>query len=611
MIFRVRQWIGSFYRAVESIVRWVVRSPRMMGLVGLAAIAAIALNACQIDQFMKADAGVPQLVDSITSEPKTFNKALSQESPNVFGLIYETLFIENGVTGELEPGIAESWEVSDNNLDIVFTLRQGLKWSDGEPLTAKDVVFTFNDIIFNPDIPTSSRDVLRIGDEELLPTVTQVDDRRIQFTLPEPFAPFLRTVGLSSPMPEHILAKTLKQKDSEGKPLFLSTWDTGTDPSQIVGNGPYVLEDYLPGQRVIFNRNPYYWRKDEQGRPQPYIERIVWEVLENKNASLLQFRSGSLDVLGVSPSNFSLLKREEKRGNFTIYTGGPATGTTFISFNLNKGRRNGKPVLDPAKSGWFNSVAFRQAVAYALDRQTMLNNTYRGIGEFQDSPISVQSPYALTPKQGLKAYDYNPEKAKKMLLDAGFRYDSSAQLLDSDGNRVRFTLMVPAGSTDWEAIATQIGRDLAKIGIQVDVQALSFSTIVDKLRTSLDWECVLIGLGGSAEPNSGANFWQPEGRLHLFNLSADPGQEPLEGREIADWEAEIGRLYTQAAQELDDDKRMRIYTKTQQLTQENLPVIFMINPLSMVAVRNHIQNVKYSALGLLLWNVYELDYLEN
>nr|MDJ0703347.1 ABC transporter substrate-binding protein [Leptolyngbyaceae cyanobacterium MO_188.B28] len=100
-------------------------------------------------------------------------------------------------------------------------------------------------------------------------------------------------------------------------------------------------------------------------------------------------------------------------------------------------------------------------------------------------------------------------------------------------------------------------------------------------------------------------------RLHLFNLSADPGQEPLEGREIADWEAEIGRLYTQAAQELDDDKRMRIYTKTQQLTQENLPVIFMINPLSMVAVRNHIQNVKYSALGLLLWNVYELDYLEN
>ena len=583
----------------------------MMLVMGLTAMVAIALNACQVDQFKKADAGVPQLVDSITSEPKTFNKVLSQESPNVFGLIYETLLIENGVTGKLEPGIAESWNVSDNNLDIVFTLRQGLKWSDGEPLTVEDVVFTFNDIIFNPDIPNSSRDVLRIGNEGLLPIVTQLDDRRVQFTLPEPFAPFLRTVGLSSPMPQHILAKTLKQKDSEGKPLFLSTWDTGTDPSQIVGNGPYVLKDYLPGQRVIFKRNPYYWRKDSEGKPQPYIERIVWEVLENKNASLLQFRSGSLDVLGVSPSNFSLLKREEKRGDFTIYRGGPATGTTFISFNLNKGLRNGKPVIDAAKSRWFNRVEFRQAVAYALDRQTMLNNTYRGIAEFQDSPISVQSPYALTPKQGLKAYDYNPDKAKDMLLEAGFYYDSSDQLHDSDDNRVRFTLMVPVGSTDWEAIATQISRDLAQIGIQVDVQALSFSTIVDKLRTSLDWECVLIGLGGSAEPNSGANFWQPEGRLHLFNLSSDPGQDPLEGREVADWEAEIGRLYTQAAQELDDDKRMRIYTKTQQLTQENLPVIFMINPLAMVAVRNHIQNVKYSALGLLLWNVYELDYLEN
>ena len=611
MIVRMRRLIRLAYRAAGIIFRWVCRSRRLLMMIGLAAMVAIALNACQVNQFKKSDAGVPQLVDSITSDPKTFNEILSQESPNVFSLIYETLLIENGVTGKLEPGIAESWEVSDNNLDIVFTLREGLKWSDGEPLTVDDVVFTFNDIIFNPDIPNSSRDVLRIGDEGRLPTVTRLDARRVRFTLPEPFAPFLRTVGLSSPMPKHILAETLGRKDAAGKPLFLSTWDTGTDPREIVGNGPYVLDDYLPGQRVIFKRNPYYWRKDQQGNPQPYIERIVWEILESKNASLLQFRSGSLDVLGVSPSTFSLLKREEKRGNFTIYKGGPAFGTTFISFNLNKGRRNGQPVIDAAKSSWFNTVAFRQAVAYALDRQTMLNNTYRGIGEVQDSPISVQSPYALTPKQGLKAYDYNPEKAKRLLLDAGFRYDSSAQLFDRKGNRVRFTLMVPAGSTDWQAIAAQIERDLGQIGIQVDVQALSFSTIVDKLQTSLDWECVLIGLGGSAEPNSGANFWQPEGRLHLFNLSSDPEQDPLEGREVADWEAEIGRLYTQAAQELDDEKRMRIYTKTQQLTQENLPVIFMINPLTMVAVRNHINNVKYTALGLLLWNVYELEYLKN
>ena len=611
MIVRMRRLIRLAYQAARIIFRWIGRSRRLLMMMGLAAMVAIALNACQVNQFKKSDAGVPQLVDSITSDPKTFNEILSQESPNVFSLIYETLLIENGVTGELEPGIAESWEVSDNNLDIVFTLREGLKWSDGEPLTVDDVVFTFNDIIFNPDIPTSSRDVLRIGDEGRLPTVSRLDARRVRFTLPEPFAPFLRTVGLSSPMPKHILAETLGRKDAAGKPLFLSTWDTGTDPREIVGNGPYVLDDYLPGQRVIFKRNPYYWRKDQQGNPQPYIERIVWEILESKNASLLQFRSGSLDVLGVSPSTFSLLKREEKRGNFTIYKGGPAFGITFISFNLNKGRRNGQPVIDAAKSSWFNTVAFRQAVAYALDRQTMLNNTYRGIGEVQDSPISVQSPYALTPKQGLKAYDYNPEKAKRLLLDAGFRYDSSAQLFDRKGNRVRFTLMVPAGSNDWQAIAAQIERDLGQIGIQVDVQALSFATIVDKLQTSLDWECVLIGLGGSAEPNSGANFWQPEGRLHLFNLSSDPEQDPLEGREVADWEAEIGRLYTQAAQELDDEKRMRIYTKTQQLTQENLPVIFMINPLAMVAVRNHINNVKYTALGLLLWNVYELEYLKN
>ena len=607
MIVRMRRLIRLAYQAARIIFRWIGRSRRLLMMMGLAAMVAIALNACQVNQFKKSDAGVPQLVDSITSDPKTFNEILSQESPNVFSLIYETLLIENGVTGELEPGIAESWEVSDNNLDIVFTLREGLKWSDGEPLTVDDVVFTFNDIIFNPDIPTSSRDVLRIGDEGRLPTVSRLDARRVRFTLPEPFAPFLRTVGLSSPMPKHILAETLGRKDAAGKPLFLSTWDTGTDPREIVGNGPYVLDDYLPGQRVIFKRNPYYWRKDQQGHPQPYIEQIVWEIVENSDASMAQFRSGSLDAVGVSPTNFQLLKREEDRGNFTIFEGGPAFGVTFITFNLNRGRRNGKPLVDPIKSRWFNDVKFRQAIAYGLDRDTLLNNIYRGIGEPQHSPVSVQSPYYLSPEEGLKTYDYNPDKSKQLLAEAGFRYTASGQLVDAEGNPVRFVLTAPAGSVTGEAIISQIKGDLEKIGFRVDVQTISFSALVDKLNNTLDWECIIIGFSGGIEPNAAANLWKPEGRLHMFNLAAQPGQTPLEGREVYAWEAEIGQLYTQAARELDDEKRKAIYAQAQQLTQEYLPVIFLINPLSMAAVRNRVKGVQYTALGSVLWNVYELE----
>jgi peptide/nickel transport system substrate-binding protein len=158
-------------------------------------------------------------------------------------------------------------------------------------------------------------------------------------------------------------------------------------------------------------------------------------------------------------------------------------------------------------------------------------------------------------------------------------------------------------------MAAQIKGDLAKIGIQVDANPISFNTLVDKLNNGLDWECYLLGFTGSLEPNDGANKWIPDGNSHSFNQKPQRGQSQLMGRKVNDWEEEIGRLYIEAAQELDDNKRKQIYGKTQQITQEYLPEIYLVTPLSLVAVRNRIQNVKFSALGAqggTLWNKYEL-----
>jgi peptide/nickel transport system substrate-binding protein len=571
----------------------------------LALVMASSLTGCNLKLKIEA-AQVPQLVASVISDPKTFNAVLSEELPNIFGFTYEGLIRENGMTGFVEPALAESWEISADKKRIVFTLRPGLKWSDGQPLTADDVVFTYNDLYFNESIPTSARDVLRIGKSRALPKVRKLDDRRIEFTVPEPFAPFLRTTGLSI-MPAHALREAVTTKDEKGNPRFLSTWGIDTKPEEIIVNGPYKLESYSTSQRVTFRRNPHYWRKDKEGKPQPYIERIVWQIVESTDTSLLQFRSGSLDTLGVLPESFSLLKREEKRNHFTLYNGGPDTGTTFIAFNLNKARNaDGKPLVDPVKSRWFQTLAFRQAVAYAIDRNRMSNNIYRGLGEPQNSPISVQSPYYLSPEQGLKVYDYNPEKANKLLLGAGFQYNKDGELLDAEGNRVRFTLLVSAGNKIREAIGAQIKEDLSKIGIQVDVNAIAFNTLVDKLTNSLDWECHLIRFIVGVEPNDGASLWAPEGRLHIFNQNRQPGQPQLIGWEVAPWEREIGDLYIKAAQELDEGKRQAIYAESQRITQEYLPVIHLINPLSLSAIRNRIKGVKFSALGGAFWNIREL-----
>ena len=571
----------------------------------LALLCAIAFSACSLSQFETEAAQVPQLVRGILSDPKTFNYALSQESPNVFELINEGLITENPITGDTEPALAESWKISPNKLKIEFTLREGLQWSDGEPLTVDDVVFTYNEIYLNEAIPTDARDILRVGQSRELPTVSKLDNRRVEFTVPEPFAPILGSISLPI-LPAHILREFVENKDADGKPQFLSIWGVDTPPEQIIVNGLYQLERYLTNQRIVFRRNPYYWRRDEQGNQQPYIERIIWQIVESQDTSLLQFRSGGLDYIDISPEYFSLLKRQSQQGNFEIYNGGPAYGTTFISFNLNQGSRNGKALVDPLKSRWFNTVEFRQAVAYAIDRQTMINNTFRGLGELQNSPISIQSPYYLTPESGLPVYEYNPDKAKELLISAGFKYNAQQQLLDAEGNRVRFVLITNAGNKTREAMAAQIKQDLSKIGIQVDFNPIAFGTLVDKLSNTLDWECYLLGFTGGNEPHSGSNVWSVEGGLHSFNQKPQTGQPEIEGREVADWEQKISDLYITAAQELDKQKRKELYGEIQRLTQEYLPMIYLVNPLSLAAVRDRIEGVEYSALGGVTWNIHEL-----
>jgi peptide/nickel transport system substrate-binding protein len=575
----------------------------------LVCLLTLPLAACDISNFRTQSAQASRLVVSTLSDPKSFNPIT--ESNEVTGMLFDGLLSTNGVTGELEPGLAESWEISPDQRTITYKLREGLKWSDGVPMTVDDVVFYYNNILFNEKIPNSSVDLFRIGEKGLFPTVRKVGDRRVEFVSPEPFAPLLRFAG-GSVLPKHILEKYVTQVDGKGTPLVASVWGTDTDPQQLVGNGAYVLKSYEPGQRMMFERNPYYWDKDAQGNRLPYIEQYVVQIIEDTNASLSQFRAGGSDVEAVTPEFFALMKREEERGKFKISNGGPALSSLFMTFNLNQGKRNGKPLIDPIKSRWFNTLDFRKAIAHAIDRTSMINNIYQGLGVPQNSPIYIQSPFYFPPEKGLPTYDYNLNTAKELLLGAGFKYNAANQLVDSEGNRVRFTMATNAGNKVREASGSQIKSDLAQIGIQVDFQPLAFNTLIDKMGNTLDWEAMIMGLGGAGiEPDGGRNVWAPDGRLHFFNQIPAPGQAPVEGRKVADWEAEIGRLYIQGGQQLDTAKRKEIYAQIQRQAQAQVPFIYLVNPLSLSAVRDRVQGVKFSALGGSLWNLPELKLIED
>lgn len=597
-----------------AVQHWLRRSLPLVLLI------ALLLSGCRslIAQTKASD--LSQIVLTSLQDPATFNPMLNQEFPSIFLFSFRGLTTEDGETGEVKPDLAESWEISEDGRQVVFTLREGLRWSDGEPLTADDVVFTVQDVILNEKIPTDTKDDLRIGANGEFPQVQKLSDRQVEFLLPEPYAPLLR--ALAGPpvgvmiLPKHILQESVKKLDSQGNPLFTSTWATNTDPSKIVVNGPYKLERYTPGERLIFQRNPYYWEKDAAGQQLPYIDRIVWQFVESTDTQLLSFRSGDLDAIGdvrpLRPEYFELLKREEERGKFTVYTGGEWSGTTFITFNLNRGQNaQGQPLVDPIKSRWFNTLEFRQAIAHAINRPRMINNIFRGISEPQDSPISVQSPYYLPPEEGLKVYDYDLDKARQLLQSAGFQFNSEGQLLDADGNRVRFSFLTNSGNEIREAIGSQIRSDLAQIGIQVDFRPISFNTLITRVTTTRDWDCFLIGFTGGIEPHSGANLWTSKGGSHMFNLGPQPGEPQITGWQPNDWELEIDRLFTAGARELDEAKRQEIYGNFQQIVQEQLPVIHLVHEIAIVAVRDRIQGLKYTGLPSWgLWNIQELKVVD-
>ena len=304
-------------------------------------------NAEEFDYAIGKYGGI--LTYATISEPLTFNLAIANDasSSGVLGYLFEGLTETSWLTDEVEPLLAESWERSDDGLTWTFHLRDDVRWHDGEPFTALDVDFTFNRIIYNHDIPASSRPAFHFrflneetGKWEESPmTVRALDDYTVECVLPLPFAPFLRSMGTAI-YPKHILEKHV----DDG--TFVSTWDISTDPSEVIGTGPFTIESYVPDEHVLMGRNPDYWLKDDEGNGLPYLDRIVHVIVPELEDELAMFLAGEADVHGVLGEELPKLEPLQEEGNFTIYKRGPAFGTTFLGFNMNPGQDpdTGEPI---------------------------------------------------------------------------------------------------------------------------------------------------------------------------------------------------------------------------------------------------------------------------
>ena len=534
------------------------------------------------------------VASTIGEGPKTFNPFNSKDniSSTMSDIMYDGLLSTHPISGQPIPKLAKDFYIDGNN--YIVHLRKGIKWSDGVPITADDVIFTWQNIIFDGFGNTSTRDSMLIDGE--LPTVKKIDDYTVKFTTPKPFAPFIR--NLSTPIaPKHIFEPAVKK----GKEYFNGFLSTNTSVDKFVVSGAFKLKEYVPAQRVLYEKNPNYYVINKDGQKLPYLDKLVYLIVGDINNEVLKFEGGELDVIGLQGANVARFKEMEKHSDFTVYNLGPSTGTMYLSMNLNTRKNDkGEYYVHPVKQKWFQDKNFRKAVDLVIDRKNMVFNIANGLGTPLFTPESLNSIYL---NKNLNSYDKNFEKAKELLMQSGFYNDKKGRLYDKQKNPVELDLYTNAGNTEREAIGVMVKQDLEELGMKVNFKPIEFNTLVNKLVNTYDWDMVIMGLTGSPlEPNGGKNVWMSNGTLHMFNQR--PAGYPKDDR--YKWEKELDEIFTKGALAIDFNSRKKYYDKYQEIVYEEKPFIYIYSPLVISAIRNKFQNIYPSMLGGLMHNIEEI-----
>lgn len=546
-------------------------------------------------QAVTGNFGGVLVASTIGEGPKTFNPYNTEDatSATMAEMMFDGLVSGRPDTGEVIPKLAKSFEISSDGKTYTVHLRHGIKWSDGKPITSDDVEFSWNKIILAGLGNTSTRDSVVI--EGKLPKVEKVDDYTVKFITAKPFAPFLRI--LSAPIaPKHIFESAVKKGDK----YFKSFWSTTTPPKDFVISGPFKLQEYVPAQRIVFERNPNYYEINLKNEKLPYLDKIIYLIVGDLNNEILKFEAKEIDVINLRGSNVGRYKKKEAKSDYIIYNIGPDTGTMFVAINMST-RKNeqGKYYVQPQKQAWFADKNFRYAIDWAIDRQAMVNNVANGLAAPLFTAESLNSIYLN--KKLAKGHPKNINTAKAYLKKSGF-YLKNGILYDKKGNRVEFDLYTNAGNTEREAIGVMVKQDLEDLGMKVNFKPVEFNSLVNKLVNSLDWDLVIMGLTGTPlEPHNGKNVWHSAGSLHLFNQRPDG--------KIYDrlpWELQLDKIIDEASLKITFKDRKKLYNQYQQIIYDEKPIIYLYSPIRVIAIRKKFGNIYPSPLAGVTYNLDEI-----
>ncbi len=535
------------------------------------------------------------LIASISTDPATFNRLFASGRANA--LVADQLSADlvhiNRRTYELEPALATRWELAPDGRTYTVHLRRGLRFSDGSPFTADDVIFTMT-ALQDPRSESTIADQLRVDGK--FPTVAGIDSQTVRITMPRPVGTGLRAFDSIPILPKSRLLKSYQDGS------LSDAWGPVADPKEVVGLGPFRLKEYHRGIRVVLERNPYYWKKDRSGQILPYLDMISFLVVQDRNAEALRFETGEVDVLtDMSSEHYARLRRSGQAPEFTLKDLGPGLGMDFLWFNLNPRKTaSGTPWVDPEKQALFQQAGFRRAISNALDRDGIVRSVLLGLGTPQFGPIS--SGNKVWYDTGTPTPAYAPKQARSLLAQIGLKdTDAGGTLLFGSRHRpLEFVLLTARGNAARERSSEIIRQNLAQVGIRVSIQFLPPAELAGRFLSSSDYEAILFGLTPTdIVPDLQTDLWYSSGRFHFWN--------PNQSRPGTPWEAEMDSLIGRMVQSMDPEARMKAFRQVQEIWARQMPAIPTIAPNILSGWRNAVGNVRPSIMvPYLLWNTDEL-----
>lgn len=522
------------------------------------------------------------LTSSLRSEPRSFNRWVDRNFPTalIAHITQGTLVRINRTTQAVEPALAESWTASPDNQTFTMTLRE-TSWSDGTPFTSADVLFTFK-AVYDPKVNSILASSLQVKGQPL--AVTAPDARTVVIRYPGPFGPGIALLDNLTIAPKHKLEAALDAG------TFAQAWGVATPVNELVSLGPFVLSRYEPGQRLVFDRNPRYWKKDASGAALPSLDQLILEVVPDQNAELVRLQSGQIDMLQqqVRPEDIATLRPLAEQGKIQLLELGVGTDPDLFFFNL----RPQQWAKDP-RGSWMARKEFRQAISHAVDRETFANTVFLGAGVPIWGPITPGNQMWFSPN--VPRYAHSIDKAKELLAGLGLaNRDADEWLEDEKGTEARFTLLTYRGNSSLERGSAVLREELRPLGIAVDVVALEQGALTERMVKG-DFEAISFFFSSSnLDPAMNPDFWLSSGSAHIWNIGqATPATE---------WEKQIDDLMQKMMSGTDQAERKQVFDQVQKIFAENLPVIYFVAPRMYMGVSSRVGSMSPTILRpQLLW----------